>query len=35
MAIVFISGLILGGLMGVFLMALVQVNHDKEEGDDL
>lgn len=31
MAIVFISGFIAGGLIGILLMALVQINHDKEK----
>ncbi len=31
MAILFISGVITGGILGVLLMALVQINHDKEE----
>lgn len=31
MAIIFISGVFLGAIMGVFLMAIIQANHDKEE----
>lgn len=31
MAIIFISGVFLGVIMGVFLMAIIQANHDKEE----
>lgn len=33
MAIVFISGVFIGGVLGVFLMALVQINHDKEDNN--
>lgn len=31
MAIIFISGVFLGVIMGVFLMAIIQASHDKEE----
>lgn len=31
MAILFISGVFLGVIVGVLLMALTQANHDKEE----
>lgn len=31
MVIVFISGVMIGAAIGVLLMALVQINHDKEE----
>ena len=31
MAIVFISGVFIGGVLGMFLMALVQINKDEEE----
>lgn len=31
MAIIFISGVFLGVIVGVFLMAIIQANHDKEE----
>lgn len=29
----FIAGFIIGGVLGVFLMCLVQINHDKEENE--
>lgn len=31
MVILFISGVMLGAIIGVLLMALIQINHDKEE----
>ncbi len=31
MAIVFISGVFIGGVLGMLLMALVQINKDEEE----
>lgn len=31
MAILFISGFISGGIVGILLMCIVQINHDKEE----
>lgn len=31
MVILFISGVMLGAVIGVLLMALIQINHDKEE----
>jgi len=33
MAIIFISGVFLGAIMGVFLMAIIQVNKDHERND--
>lgn len=32
MAILFISGFLLGGICGVLVMCLLQINRDKEEG---
>ena len=29
--ILFISGFLLGGIFGIFIMCLLQVNHDKGE----
>ena len=32
MEILFISGFLLGGICGVLVMCLLQINRDKEEG---
>lgn len=31
MVILFISGLVTGAIIGVLIMALIQINHNKEE----
>lgn len=31
MVILFISGFLLGGICGILVMCLLQINHDKEE----